>query len=145
MMGPAKPSLQVPEDAVDSGDPGRRSGVGALRPCPVAVAHLWQRVVGSEPVGEHHRTRCNVRRHESDQRPRRDVRHYLQAHPLRRSTPNFNGTHNDRLINDLPTATQTGFGTSNVGFVDLNPVLEWLPVGRHHRTPQLVQHAQAVS
>ena len=141
VVGPPQPGLEVSEHPVDSReDSARHSGIGALDACSVAIAHRPKGVVASEAIGEHDRAGRDVRRDKSDQGPRRDVSDHLQANASRGSASDFHRAHNDSLVNDLPSATQASFRPSDIGLIDLDPVLEELPVGVHHRAAELVQH-----
>ena len=91
-------------------------------------------------VGAHHGAGLDVGRHEAAERVGRQVGHDLQADPSRAPTAHLDGHEHQRFGAGLAPAAPAGFDPADVAVVDLNLAPPRLPLRRHHRPAQLVQH-----
>ena len=139
VVGAAEPGLEVAKDPVDVRQELRSPFGHALRAGAMPEAHARQRRVGAPAIRQDEGAGRDVALDESRQRGSRGIRHDLEAHPAGGLPPHFDRAHNQRLLQELAAPLQACLRTAQVGFVDLDLVLERFPLGVHHGPAQLVQ------
>lgn len=139
VVGAAKPGLEVAKDAMDVRQEFGRSLRGALGPGAMPVAYGRQRRVRPPAIRQDEGAGRDSPLHKSCQRASRCVRYNLEAHPAGGLTTHFDRAHNQRLLQQLAAPLQACLRTAQVGFVDLDRVLERCSLGVDHGQTQLVQ------
>src|SRR6266851_1010389 len=139
MVGPTEPSLEISKDPMNARQDLPGALGWALRPRPMAIAHARQRRVGTPTIRQDDRPGLDALLHESRQRAHRGVGHDLEPNSAGGSATHFDRAHNQGLLQELAAPLQTGLGTTQVGFVDFDLVLQCFPLRIHHGPAQLVQ------
>ncbi len=139
VVGAAQPGLEVAKDAMDvrqelGGPFGRALGTGAM-----AVAQLGEGGIRLPAVRQDEGAGGDGAFHEAHQRARRGIRDHVEPHPAGRLPPNFHRADDQRLVQELAAALETGLVTPQIGLIDLDLLLQRLPLGVDHGPTKLVQ------
>jgi hypothetical protein len=139
VMGTPEPGLEVAEDAVHSRQDLLGAGGVSLGAGPMAIAKSRQGGVALPAVRPHDGPRRDMGLNEAGERGARSVWDDLEPNPSRRTAPDLDGGHDQRLVEELAAAAQPHLGAPDVALVHFDLGLQRIPVGADHGAAQLLE------